>query len=125
VESRFTEKDYEKLEFSSWQTALYTIKGPTPSITADGLVRADHLIVAVAHALQPTNKAAGGTKASRYVAVGQRVTAILASLRFTIWAGGATRGQSATQRRMKNQCDTPQLSQHLSTTIAPGTLEYM
>lgn len=97
-----TEKDFANLDCSTWSKPMYIIDRDTESITPDGLVRCDYLIVGVAHAVQSTNKAAGGTKAQRFTAFGKRVTSILTSLRFAIWAGGATRGQSATRRKMKN-----------------------
>ena len=87
--SRLTAEDYGKLKATSWQSSVYIIKDnySVESITMDGLIRVDQLIISVAHALQPTNKAAGGTKASRYSAVGDRVIEILDSLRFTLWCG--------------------------------------
>ena len=96
-----TEKDYEALEYSSWSKPLYIISGgDSESVSQEALVRRDHLIIGVAHAQQTTNKKTG-TKAKRFTALGRRVTEILDSLRFTVWIGGATRGQAAIMRRLK------------------------
>lgn len=100
--NNLTEKDYEALEYTSWSKPLYIIGDQdSESISQEGLIRRDQLIIGVAHAQQTTNKKTG-TKAKRFVALGRRVMEILDSLRFTIWIGGATRGQAAIMRRLKN-----------------------
>jgi hypothetical protein len=94
--------EYSKLDESSWQKGFYQINDDRASITNMGLVRLDHLVIGVAHAVQPNNKNIAGTKMSRYEAVGQRVTGILKDLRYTAFVGGATRGKTAVRKKLGN-----------------------